>query len=169
MRVCQCNHYFFQWSSNLLSVFRSYHGTEGGSSQSPDSNRYMELLVIKLCGAYQSPVKQGGKRVERWTQISRAYIDIRELVISCSRVMDNTNITLYSINKQTLTCWYNRRTRNQEKQMLEQNIRLPESGRTARTKLPPSMVKSLNYVCSIKVVFTCSLLFADFLVSINTY
>ena len=81
----------------MLVFFRAFHGTEGGAAQKPDSNRYMELIIIKLCSAYPSPVKEGGKRMDRWSQIARWYKNIRELALNSPWVMDQTGITLYAI------------------------------------------------------------------------
>ena len=133
----------------MLVFFRAFHGTEGGAAQKPDSNRYMELIIIKLCSAYPSPVKEGGKRMDRWSQIARGYKNIRELVVNSPRVMDQTGITLFAINNKTLTAWYNSRTKDQERRMLEQNIRLAEPCMTARTSLPaPKVYKWLDILYS---------------------
>lgn len=114
-----------------VNFFRCFHGAEGGIAQRPDSNRYMELLIIKLCTAYPSPIKKGSKRVDRWSQVSRAYRNIRELISNNPRVLNQTHIALFGINNATLLQWYNKRTREQERQMLEQNIRLPLPQMTA--------------------------------------
>lgn len=71
----------------------------------------MESLIIRLCGAYTSPQKEFGRRVERWTLVTRSYRQIRKLIVDNPRVMALTNITLFSINNATLLQWYNKRVK----------------------------------------------------------
>ena len=56
-------------------------------------------------------------------------------------VRDKTGITLFAINHATLMQWYTKRTRQQEQDMLVQNIRLAEPPMVARTPLPPVLVR----------------------------
>ena len=86
-------------------------GASEGPAQKPDANRIMACLVIKLCGNYPSPQKKSGQRVERWTLITKAYRNIRRLVIECPRVMAETGLQLYNINNATLLKWYNDRVK----------------------------------------------------------
>ena len=120
------------------SVKRAFHGSEGGVAQRPDSNRYMELLTIKLCEVYPSPVKVANKRVDRWSQVGKAYRHIKDLISMNPKIY---GLTLFSINNVTLSQWYCKRTKVQDRQMLERNIRLPEPPMTSNTTLPAAQVR----------------------------
>ena len=119
------------------SVKRAFHGSEGGVAQRPDSNRYMELLIIKLCEVHPSTVKVDQKRIDRWNLVGRDYCHIREL-ISMNPLVNK--VTLYSINNATLLQWYNKRTKTQDREMLERNITMTEPKMTSDTPVPAAQV-----------------------------
>ena len=98
----------------------------------------MELLIIKLCEAYPSPVKVGTRRIDRWNPVAKSYRHIRDLVAMNPIVQ---SLKLYSINNATLSQWYTKRTNVQDKQMLERNIRLPEPPISGDTPLPAAHVR----------------------------
>ena len=90
----------------------AFYGKENdGAAQRPDSNRYMESLIIRLCGAYTSTQKEYGRRVERWTLVTRSYRQIRKPIVDNLRVMALTKIILFSIYNATLLQWYNKRVK----------------------------------------------------------
>ena len=51
------------------------------------------------------------------------------------------NLTLYSINNATLSQWYSKRTKTQDKQMLERNITLAEPPMSSDIPVPPAHVR----------------------------
>jgi hypothetical protein len=107
----------------------------------------MELLIIRLCSAFPTPVKSKGKRSEdRFTVISRAYKDIREKVLNNAKVMAETKIALLELNKLTITQWYNKRVKAQERRVLEQSIRLPIPPMESAQALPKLRVPATQTV-----------------------
>lgn len=130
-----------------VCISRCFLGQGTGPAQHPDCNRYMELLIIRLCSAFPTPVKTKGKRSEdRFTVISRAYKDIREKVLGNAKVMAETRIVLFELNKLTITQWYNKRVKAQERQMLEQSIRLPLPPMQSAQALPEVRVPATHTV-----------------------
>jgi len=113
-----------------------------GPAQWPDSNRYMESLIVKLCNANPFNQTTKGKTVLRWTLVGRAYQTITEVVRRNARVMETTNIQLLDINNTTLTQWFNRRAKLDERQQLEQGLQLPSPPLTASDPLPPAKALS---------------------------
>ena len=99
----------------------------------------MESLIVKLCTAHPAAVRHNKKTVQRWVLIARHYKAIRETILSNAKVMDQTRLTLLEINMRTLTTWFNSRTKHQERQMLEQGLRLPLSHMTSSGPLPPAI------------------------------
>ena len=124
------------------STKRCFLGQGTGPAQKPDSNRYMESLIIKLCHVYSTPERSQGKTVQRWTLITRAYSLIRDIVVSNPRVMEETSIALLEINNATLTTWYNARAKRQERLLLEQGLKTVRPPIEASRELPPARVRA---------------------------
>ena len=75
-------------------------------SQWPDYNRYVEVVISKLCQIFPiSRRNDEGIKVDRWTLIGRNYEHISQCILHNAQVMENTTIQLPSINKTTLTQW----------------------------------------------------------------
>ncbi|WAR12544.1 hypothetical protein MAR_026724, partial [Mya arenaria] len=115
------------------AVNRTMRGDSEGPAQRPDANRIMASLVIKLCGSHPSPEKRAGQRIERWSLITRAYRNIRRLVVEQPRVVAETGLQLFNINNATLTKWYNDRVKAQELAILGQGFTLREPPMAAST------------------------------------
>ncbi|KAH3826020.1 hypothetical protein DPMN_127909 [Dreissena polymorpha] len=93
------------------TVNRTIRGENEGPAQKPDANRIMACLIVKLCGAFPSPEKRDGQRQDRWTLVTRAYRNIRQLVLDSPVVMKKTALQLFNVNNATLTKWYNDRVK----------------------------------------------------------
>ncbi|XP_062605931.1 uncharacterized protein LOC134267733 [Saccostrea cucullata] len=116
-----------------------------GPAQWPDCNRYVEAVISKLCQLFPSSRRnQQGIKLDRWTLIGRAYEHIRQCILNNAQVMANTAIQLPSINKTTLTQWFNRRGKKQDRHILEQGAAPPKPPVTAATSLPPPLQKPAN-------------------------
>ncbi|XP_078791981.1 uncharacterized protein LOC110014839 [Oryzias latipes] len=68
--------------------------------------------------------------------VVRMYRTIRECVVSNARIMSETTIQLPEVNAATVTQWYSRRCRAQEKLILKQGIPQPAASMAATEKLP---------------------------------
>ncbi|KAK3095779.1 hypothetical protein FSP39_019003 [Pinctada imbricata] len=120
------------------STRRCFLGQNTGPAQWPDCNRYVEAIISRLCELYPGNERTPqGSIIMRWTLISRAYNKIRQLVLNNARVMENTEPQLPEINNTTLSQWYNRRAKKQERQVLQQGITLTPPPMTASQVLPP--------------------------------
>ncbi|XP_070403353.1 uncharacterized protein [Nothobranchius furzeri] len=120
------------------STKRCYSGARI-PGQWPDCNRIVEAIFVQLCMAYPNPKRVEGVAFSRWTLIIRAYKHIRECILNNITIMEETTIQLPEVNKTTLTQWYCRRTRAQEKDILEQGILAPKpaiSGETSQQSAP---------------------------------
>ena len=116
-RYCSAVHCnFFDRRSFLISLIywcflyilfhRCFLGENTGPATWPDSNRYMECLIEKLCSVFPGHVREQGKTVQRWTLISHAYRNIRHKVLSNASLTRHTQLQLIEINQQTLIQWY---------------------------------------------------------------
>ena len=116
-----CAWIFIWWivSSGLLICFL---GQGTCPAQRPDSNRYMESVIVKLCQS-TTPDRSKGKTFQRWTLVTHAYCAIRETVLSNANVMGETGLTLLEINNATLLTGHNACTKRHERMMLEQGPR----------------------------------------------
>ena len=74
-------------------------------AQWPECNRVVEAIFIRLCALYPSAVRCDGRRVSRFTVVTRAYNNIKECIVSNAKVMSETTIQLPEINAATLTQW----------------------------------------------------------------
>ncbi|XP_076134916.1 uncharacterized protein LOC143117219 [Alosa pseudoharengus] len=98
-----------------------------GPAQWPDCNRLVEAIFIQLCMAITGRKKSPEGSQSRWTQIIHAYSNLRQCIINNARVMADTTIQLPEVNTATLAQWYNKRSRSQETEVLQQAIPCPEA------------------------------------------
>lgn len=89
----------------LDSTRRCFVGQNSGPATWPNCNRYVEVVHIKLCQIYPSPVKKNGTTTLQWTLVGNAYKKIREFIINNAHVMQHTGIQLPEVNQRTLTQW----------------------------------------------------------------
>lgn len=106
----------------------------------------MEAIIDQLCKIFPANVVQQGVRVLRWTLVLRAYQKIKALVVQCPKVMNDTGIQLIDINQSTLTQWFNRKSKQTERQVLEQGITLPKPSTTAPCLLPAALTRPTELV-----------------------
>ncbi|CAB3997296.1 Hypothetical predicted protein [Paramuricea clavata] len=74
-----------------------------------------------LCQKYPSNVKNG-KIILRYTLVGQAYRRIRNVILTNQLVMEKISIQLVEINQATLTRWHNDRSKQQEREVLEQGL-----------------------------------------------
>ncbi|XP_023811165.1 uncharacterized protein LOC105354341 isoform X1 [Oryzias latipes] len=110
-------------------------------AQWPDCNRVSEAIFVRLCALYPNAVRCEAKKVSRFTMVVRMYRTIRECVVSNARIMSETTIQLPEVNAATVTQWYSRRCRAQEKLILNQGIPQPAASMAATEKLPDPLQK----------------------------
>ncbi|KAK3097145.1 hypothetical protein FSP39_006793 [Pinctada imbricata] len=114
-----------------------------GAAQWPDCNRYVEATMIKLCNLYPSSKRdKDGTLVNRWNRIQRAYQIIKDSILDNSTVMDETTLQFPNINRTTLTQWYNKRGKQQERKILTQGLENPAAQFTAPLPLPSAQAKA---------------------------
>ncbi|RVE55528.1 hypothetical protein OJAV_G00235390 [Oryzias javanicus] len=77
----------------------------------------------------------------RFTMVVRMYKTIRECIVSNARIMSETTIQLPEVNAATVTQWYSRRCRAQERLILSQGIPQPAASMAATAKLPDPLQK----------------------------
>ncbi|CAL8292155.1 unnamed protein product [Gadus morhua 'NCC'] len=113
----------------------------GGRSpaQWPDCNRVCEALFVQLCEEYRGSRRIDGVRHERWSLVMKAYLHIRQVVLNNATVMEKTSLQLPVVNTATLSSWYCKRERGQEKRILEQGICPPQTTTVSPESLPPAV------------------------------
>lgn len=83
----------------MLLFSRSMRGGPGAVPASwPNANRYTEALIIRLLSVFP-------RTRTRFDDVTKAYYDIRQLVLGNGRVVSETNIQLPEISRGTLTQW----------------------------------------------------------------
>jgi len=95
--------------SDVLYMHRTFLSGTGGPAQWPDASRLVEAICVRLCAMYPAAKKRSKTaRVHepRWNSILAAYKQIRDVVISNRRLMDNTGLQLFDLNTRTLTQWF---------------------------------------------------------------
>ena len=70
-----------------------------GPAQSPACSGILEVVIVQLCQIHPSDVTVQGKTVSRWQKILSSFAKIGRLVLSSSRVMEETNLQLPDINQ----------------------------------------------------------------------
>lgn len=81
-----------------------------------------------------------GKRLQRWSLVTRAYNWIRETVYSNYRVKTEARIQLLPVNNATLTKWYNDHIKGLEHDVLGFRFALPPPRLEAAEPLPDACV-----------------------------
>ncbi|KAL0159618.1 hypothetical protein M9458_043343, partial [Cirrhinus mrigala] len=83
-------------------VKRCLIGHPGGPAQWPNTSRLVEAICVELCALHKSPTKKAGVCTPRWSKILSDYHHIRDLVLNCRMLMDETMIQLFELNQKTL-------------------------------------------------------------------
>ncbi len=97
-----------KWSGvtpGVESVKRCLIGHPGGPAQWPSTSHLVEAVCIKLCALHKAPTKKAEVCTPRWSKILPYYNHIRELVLNSRRLMDESMIQLFELNKKTLVQW----------------------------------------------------------------
>lgn len=102
------------------STTRCMLGASSAPAQWPDCCRLVENIFLRLCVLHPAPVRIGKRTDSRWSLILRDYHNIRQLVVSNSLVMQQTEIQLVVVNQSTLIQWHNNRQKRQELSVLLQ-------------------------------------------------
>ncbi|XP_041859650.1 uncharacterized protein LOC121651452 [Melanotaenia boesemani] len=127
-------------AAGVESTKRSFIGNHS-PAQWPDCNRVVEAVFVKLFARYPSTVHCEGTKVSRYTVVVRAYKNIRECVITNARLMSETTIQLPEVNPATVSQWYCRRCKAQERDILKQGIPAQQAPMAAPAKLPAALQK----------------------------
>ena len=103
----------------------------GSPASSTAKNRLVEALCIHLCTEITQPRRQNtlsGQRMytSRFKLILQAYNRVRQRLLNSEALLDRTNLTVFVINKHTLTKWYKSRVRREEVTTLLQGVVLPQ-------------------------------------------
>ena len=124
---------------DVFHLCRCFLSSSWGPAQSPACSGILEAVIVQLCQIHPSDVTVQGKTVSRWQKILSSIAKIGRLVLSSSRVMEETNLQLLDINQghggdQPSTAWHQpgswrRPTFNcltSTRVMEETNLQLPE-------------------------------------------
>ena len=88
----------FQYFDNLLGCL-SFVQVFPEQQQSPACSGILEAVIVQLCQIHPSDVTVQGKTVSRWQKILSSFAKIGHLVLSSSRVMEETKLQLPDINQ----------------------------------------------------------------------
>ena len=87
-------------------MHRTFLSGTGRRAQWPDASRLVEAICVRLCEMYPAAKKRSKTAQPRWNSILAAYRQLRDVVVSNGRLMDNTGLQLFDINTRTLTQWF---------------------------------------------------------------
>ena len=81
-------------------------GVNSGPATWPDASRLVEAICLMLCRLHPSPRKSGRAVTPRFSAVASDYASIRQLVVTNTRLMEQTSLQLFDINQRTLSQWY---------------------------------------------------------------
>ncbi|XP_056328978.1 uncharacterized protein LOC130241304 isoform X1 [Danio aesculapii] len=122
------------------SLKRCFLG-EGGPAQWPSTSRLVEAICLALCRIHPAGQTIAGVRVNRWAAILRDYRKIRDVVLGSPGIMAQTKLKLFELNQLTISQWFNARTKEQEREVLQQDIEAFSAPLVAPVPLPPVLQK----------------------------
>nr|KAG5691802.1 hypothetical protein BaRGS_003198 [Batillaria attramentaria] len=96
---------------------RCFAGGKGCAS-TPDCNRYTEALIRKLFAFNPSTGRKA-----RVDYVCNDYARVKNVVMKNARVLAETNIQLPQLNRHTISTWFNKEGKEEERTVLEQGIR----------------------------------------------
>ena len=106
---CECLfivHYISSIYSVTLLSSRCALAPHLGPAAWPDTNRYQEAFISRLCLALPSSTSKDGKRLPRWKGVMDAYNRVRDMLFNNGKILTHTNMQLPDVNQKTLTAWY---------------------------------------------------------------
>ncbi|KAF1393394.1 hypothetical protein PFLUV_G00015170 [Perca fluviatilis] len=119
------------------SVKRAVLGQGAGAARSPSVSRLVEAVLLDLSILHCSDSRTiAGVRIHRWGAVMRDYNIIKENIYSCAALKASTCIQLYELNQRTLTAWYNKRSKNQMRDIIAIAVPGPSAPQTAAEPLP---------------------------------
>ena len=86
-------------SCQVFHLCRCFLSSSWGPAQSPACSGILEAVIVQLCQIHPSDVTVQGKTVSRWQKILSSFAKIGRLVLSSSRIMEETNLQLPDINQ----------------------------------------------------------------------
>ncbi|XP_019626538.1 PREDICTED: uncharacterized protein LOC109471641 [Branchiostoma belcheri] len=145
--------------AGVESVKRCMVGENAGPAQWPNASRLVEAICLQLCADHPTATKTAaGVTTQRWSVIMKEYSHIRQLVLSNVLLMSQTSLQLYDINTRTLTQWYNKRQKAQERQILLQGVSQPSASTVSDVPAPEPRAKPESIAPAIHpapLVFPC--------------
>ena len=129
-------------------IFTYYHRcflAAGSPASSPAKSRVVEALCIHLCEKFPQPHREDRRNkstyTSRWKLVLSEYNSVRARIQNSQRLLEGTNLMLYTINQTTLVRWYKDITRRNEIKFLMQGLSLPRPSLTTDSdSLPPAKV-----------------------------
>ncbi|XP_071501526.1 uncharacterized protein [Diadema antillarum] len=118
------------------STRRCFLGSNTGPATWPDSNRVMECIITKLCNIFPHKQRKEGRWYLRWGLIIRAYKNIRSNVLNSAHITERTSLQLLDINQRTLIQWHDKRSKREERTVLEMGVSVPRPPLTTTRPLP---------------------------------
>ena len=114
----------------------------GSPASSPGKSRLVEAICIHLCERFpqarKSTVDGRTEYTSRWRLVLSAYNAVRARLLNSHRLLEDTNLTLFTINERTLVSWFKDTVRRDEIKVLMQGISLPAPRLCASVALPPA-------------------------------
>ncbi|KAG1697716.1 RNA-directed DNA polymerase from mobile element jockey [Nymphon striatum] len=89
--------------SFLYISFSCFTGENAGPAQSPNCNRYVEAIMVKLCARYPAGIQRDKVKTPRFYLVMKDYRSIREMVTSNKRVEHGTGLQLFDVNTKTIS------------------------------------------------------------------
>ncbi|KAA8578286.1 hypothetical protein FQN60_016780, partial [Etheostoma spectabile] len=132
------------------SLQRSLLGPNSGPANWPSASRLVEAICSQLCQLHPKGTRSGGIRRDRWALVLSDYVAIRAAVLASLRLMAQTDIQLFELNQRTLSQWFSRRQKEEEKAVLLQASGVMPVAALAGEPLPPAKGLSSVQVGSIQ-------------------
>ena len=80
-------------------------GAGTGPAVSPDANRVMEQVFVRLCQRVTTRQYQEGGLKRRWARIIHPYQNLQTTIRQNAQLQRQTNIALLDVNQYTLSMW----------------------------------------------------------------
>ena len=126
------------WSPGM-SVWQVW---KGKAIVSDLHNIVLEAICIHLCDKYPQARRQTmtgrTEYTSRWRLILSEYNAVRARLLNSHRLLEDTNLTLFTINEKTLVSWFKVTVRRDEIKVLMQGLSLPAPHLCSSVSLPPA-------------------------------
>ena len=115
----------------------------GSPASFPGKSHLVEAICIHLCDRFPQARRQitaDGRKVYSswWRLILSDYNAMQARLVNSQRLLEDTNLTLFTINERTLVSWYKDTVRRDEIKILMQGLSLPAPPFCSSILLPPA-------------------------------